>query len=95
MRTKRDVISIAPLKADVADPVRQVTDEGRTLVVTQNGTARVVVMDAAEYDRMQDTLALLEMIAQGEADIAAGRTSSIDDAFADALAAIETCTCSS
>lgn len=73
---------ITRLKNEAAELIRTVTEEGRTLLVTQNGTAKVVVMDAAEYDRTQQALALLKMIAQGEADLAAGRTSSIDTAFA-------------
>jgi prevent-host-death family protein len=85
VRSARDVVSITRLKTDAAELVRQVSEEGRTLIVTQNGTARVVVMDVVEFDRMQDALVLLKMIAQSEADIAAGKTASIDQAFADAL----------
>lgn len=85
MRSARDVVSITRLKTDAAELVRQVSEEGRTLVITQNGTARVVVMDVVEFDRMQDALVLLKMLAQSEADVAAGKTVSIDQAFADAL----------
>jgi prevent-host-death family protein len=81
VRSARDVVSITRLKNEAAELVRQVSEEGRTLIVTQNGAARVVVMDVVEFDRMQDALALLKMIAQGEADIAAGETVSIDAAF--------------
>jgi prevent-host-death family protein len=87
--TKRDVISITQLKSEAAELVRSVTEEGRTLIVTQNGTARVAVIDVAELDRMRDALALLKLIAQGEADVASGRGVSIDDAFEDALSAID------
>lgn len=83
----RDIVSISRLKSEAADLLKTVTEEGRTLVVTQNGAAKVVVMDVAEFDRIQDTLAMLKMIAQGEADVAAGRTVSINDAFDQALAA--------
>lgn len=88
MRSARDVVSIARFKNEAAELVRQVSEEGRRLIVTQNGVARVVVMDAVEFDRMQDALALLKMIAQGEADIAAGETVSIDEAFDAALGRI-------
>ena len=67
MSTKRDVISITRLKNDAAELVRSVSEDGRTLIVTQNGAARVAVIDVAELDRMRDALALLKMIAQGEA----------------------------
>lgn len=89
MASSRDIISITRLKTDAAELVRQATEEGRTFVVTQNGAARVVVMDIAEFERLENTLALLKMIAQGEADIAAGRTATVDEAFADAFAALD------
>jgi prevent-host-death family protein len=89
VRSARDVVSITRLESEAAELVRQVSEDGRTLVVTQNGAARVVVMDVVEYDRMQDALALLKMIAQAEADVTAGETASIDEAFAHALDAID------
>jgi prevent-host-death family protein len=85
----KDIVSITRLKADAAELVRQVAEDGRTLIVTQNGMARVVVVGVEEFDRMQTSLALLKMIAQGEADVAVGRTSSVDEAFAQALDAVE------
>jgi prevent-host-death family protein len=62
----QDIISITDLKTRAAELVKQVNEEGRTLVVTQNGTARVVVIDAAEFDRMQNALALLTTRARRE-----------------------------
>ncbi len=37
-------------------------------------------MDVANYDRWRDTVALLKLIAQSEADVEAGRTMSQDEA---------------
>lgn len=34
------------------------------MVITQNGKPRVVVIDAAEHDRLQDTLAMLKLLSQ-------------------------------
>jgi prevent-host-death family protein len=85
----RDIVSITRLKSHAAELVREVTEEGRTLIVTQNGAAKVVVMDVGEFDRLHQCLAMLKMIAQGEADIVAGRVSTVDDAFAHALSGLE------
>lgn len=85
MRAARDIVSITRLKSDAAELVRQASEEGRTFVVTQNGEARVVVMGVDEFDRMQDAMALLKMIAQGEADVASGALVSVDEAFARVL----------
>ncbi len=42
----------------------------------------------ANYDRWRDTVALLKLIAQSEADVEAGRTLSQDEAFTRAERAI-------
>ena len=46
-------------------------------------------MDMESYDRWRSAAALLEIIAQGEADIAAGRLVSQDEAFERAARVIE------
>ncbi len=63
-------------------------EKRRTILLTDNGTAKAVLMDVASYDRWRDTVALLKLIAQSEADIEAGRTLSQDEAFARAEQAI-------
>jgi PHD/YefM family antitoxin component YafN of YafNO toxin-antitoxin module len=51
------------------------------VVITVNGEAAVVIQDAGDYQRMEDERqAVLAAIADGEADIAAGRTVSAEDA---------------
>jgi prevent-host-death family protein len=47
--------------------VREVSEEGRPITITQNGEAKVVVMDVDTYDRWRSAMALLEVLAQGEA----------------------------
>ena len=74
MELKRDVKPITYLKNHTADLVRDVADEGRTVMITQNGEAKVVIMDVETYDRWQSAMTLLKMLVQAEADVAAGRT---------------------
>lgn len=45
-------------------------------VITQNGEAKAVVQDVAEYERTQETVALLKMLAIGRAEASAGKTAS-------------------
>ena len=52
------------------------------------GAAKAVLMDVASYDKWRDTVALLQLIAQSEADLEAGRTVSQAEAFARAERAI-------
>ncbi len=88
MKLKQDVKPITYLKNRTADLVREVADEKRAVLITQNGQARAVLMDVETYDRWQDAMALLKMLAQSEADVAAGRVMSQKEAFRRAEATI-------
>ncbi len=39
-------------------------------MITQNGTPRVVVMDIRQHDQLQDTLAMLKLLAQSQDSLA-------------------------
>jgi PHD/YefM family antitoxin component YafN of YafNO toxin-antitoxin module len=69
-----------------------VSEEGQTLTITQNGEAKVVIMDVEIYDQWQRTTALLKMLAHAEADVDAGRTLSQADTFRRAEASLRRAT---
>ncbi len=81
MPKRGDVRPITQLKNRTADLVREVTENGRPITITQNGEAKVVVMDVESYDRWRASLALLKMLALGEADVERGRTVKQAEAF--------------
>ena len=89
MGGRRDIKPITYLKNKTADLVREVSEQRRTVTITQNGEAKVVVMDVDTYDRWRSAMALLKALAQGEADVEAGRTVKQVDAFRRARRAIE------
>lgn len=55
---------ITELKNRTKALVGEVAESGQSVVITQNGKPRVVVMGAVEHDRLQDTLAMLKLLAQ-------------------------------
>lgn len=69
---------ISYLKANSAEIIRELGDGAAPLVVTQNGEAKAVLQDIGSYESIQETLALLKLVALGRADIAAGRTASTE-----------------
>ena len=89
MSRRSDVKPITYLKNRTADLVREVSEGGRTVTITQNGEAKVVVMDVDTYDRWRSAMALLKLLAQGEADIEAGRALKQSDVFRSARRAIK------
>ena len=88
MAERRDVRPITQLKNRTADLVREVSEEGRPITITQNGEAKVVVMDVESYDRWRASMALLKLLAQGQADLERGRTLKQADALRRARKAV-------
>jgi len=80
MNLQRDIKPITYLKNRTTDVVQEVS-KGRTMVITQNGEAKMVIMGVEEYDRLQNALALLKIIQHSEADVRKGRTFSQDEVF--------------
>ena len=78
---RSDVKPITYLKSRTADLVREVNEAGRTVTITQNGEAKVVVMDVNTYDRWRSAMALLKLLAHGEAEVQAGRVVPQAEAF--------------
>ena len=76
-----NVRPITELKNRTKALIGEIVESGQSVVITQNGKPRVVVMAAAEHDRMQDTLAMLKLLAQS-VDLFArtGKASSTADA---------------
>lgn len=72
-----NIRSITDLKNRTKELVRAVSENGQSVVITQNGQAKVVVMDVEQHDRLQDTLAILKVLAQSQESLTrTGRTHS-------------------
>lgn len=74
---------ISWLKNNAKQLVESVAETGNPMVITQNGEAKAVVMGVREYDQMQQSLALLRLLADSSADADAGRLRDSDEVFAD------------
>lgn len=74
---------ISYLKSHAAEIVRDITESGEPMLITQNGEAKVVVQDAQSYEDLQQTVALLKILAMGQKDIEAGHYTPADDVFAE------------
>ena len=81
MQLTKNIQSISYLKANAAELVDQLEESGEPLVVTQHGKARLVVMDAASYDKLQEALALSKLLAMGRREAEAGKSRPAADVF--------------
>jgi prevent-host-death family protein len=84
MKLATRVKPISYLKANAAEIINDLAETGDPMVITQNGEAKVVIQDIAGYERIQETLALLRILAMGEEELRAGKVRPIREAFAKA-----------
>jgi prevent-host-death family protein len=61
-----DVKPITYMKTHSAELIADVNKRRSPIVITQNGEPRAVVVDIETYERTQDALMLLKLIAQSE-----------------------------
>lgn len=73
MRYSTQIKPISYLKANAAEVLKELAEQRRPLVITQNGEARAVIQDVASYEETQETLALLKVLALGNEQVAAGK----------------------
>jgi prevent-host-death family protein len=83
MQFHSDIRPISWLKNNAKQLVESVDKTGNPMIITQNGEAKAVVMNVRAYDQMQESLALLRMLADSSADVEAGNLRDSDDVFAD------------
>ncbi|SFP89007.1 type II toxin-antitoxin system Phd/YefM family antitoxin [Sphingomonas rubra] len=74
MRFSTQIKPISYVKANAAEIIAELNDGGPPIVITQNGEATAVLQGVAEYERTQETLALLKILALGKREIAEGKT---------------------
>ena len=82
MKLSRRIKPISYLKAHAAEIVRTLGEQGEPLIITQNGEAKVVLQDIDSYEQMQETVALLKILALGNRQIDAGQVQPSADVVA-------------
>lgn len=82
MRLKEDIKPVSYLQDRATELLKQVNKSRRPVVITEGGEARAVVLDVDSYEALRDATLLLQLAAQGEADLQEGRVLSQDDALA-------------
>jgi len=73
MRLSTQIKPISYLKANAAEIIRNLKDEGEPLIITQNGEAKAVIQDIESFEKTQETMALLKILALGNRQIEEGK----------------------
>ena len=83
MKFSTQVKPISYLKSHAAEIVRDITERREPMLITQNGEAKLVVMDVRSYEEHEATLALLKLLALGNREIERGKFKPASDVFAE------------
>ena len=83
MKFSTQVKPISYLKSHAAEIVRDLTENREPMLITQNGEAKLVVMDVKSYEEQEETLALLKILALGNREIELGKFRAVENVFAE------------
>lgn len=83
MKFSTQVKPISYLKSHAAEIVKDITENRQPMLITQNGEAKLVVMDVKSYEEQEETLALLKILALGNREIEQGKFRNVEDVFAE------------
>lgn len=83
MKFSTQVKPISYLKSHAAEIVKDITESREPMVITQNGEAKLVVMDVDTFEASQQTFALLKILALGNREIEEGKFRPAADVFAE------------
>lgn len=76
-----DIRSITELKRNTNSVLNQIHKTKRPVVLTVNGKAEAVIVDAKEYEKITNAFNLLKLLIPAEEDIKEGRYKEAKDFF--------------
>ena len=82
MKLSSQIKPISYLKAHATEIVRTLGERGEPLVITQNDETKVVVQDIDSFEKTQETMALLKILALGNRQIETDRVEAAADVIA-------------
>ena len=81
MKFSSQIKPISYLKSHTAEIVKNLSENREPLLITQNGEAKLVILDVKTYEEQEDTLALLKILALGNHEIEQGKFRDVEDVF--------------
>ena len=79
MRYSTQIKPISYLKANATEVLNEISECREPVIITQNGKAKAVLQDVNTYEETQTTLALLKILALGNAQVTKGKTRPLED----------------
>lgn len=89
MKFSESIKPISYLKAHASEMLRDLSNNQKTMIITQNGEAKAVLQDIKSYEEMQASLALLKMLSLSSKSRDQKKYKTIENCFADIRNRIE------
>ena len=83
MKFSTQIKPISYLKSHTAEIVKTISATREPLLITQNGEAKLVILDIKSYENWEESLALLKILALGNAEIEQGKFRDAEAVFAE------------
>ncbi len=83
MKPSEAIKPISYLKAHASEIVKDISANQKTMVITQNGEAKVVLQDVKVYEQLQESLALLKILARSSKNLKEKNYRPMDEVFSD------------
>ncbi len=83
MKLSEAIKPISYLKTHASEILRDISNNRKTMVITQNGEAKAILQDIRVYEQMQESLALLRILAMSNRNRKDGKYKTIEQSFQD------------
>ena len=82
-------IPVSDLREDASGVLKRVRKSKDPVIITQKGRAAAVMLSVPSYERAEQQRQILELLARGEKEIAAGKGYDLDEVLAEADARLK------
>lgn len=89
MKLSEAIKPISYFKSHASEMIHEVVENHHTVVITLNGEAKAVLQDIREYEKTQESMALLKILAQSRKSLVEGQFKPFKAAFRDLRRKIE------
>ena len=83
MKLSNRVKPISYLKANAPKVIEELEQGAPPLIITVNGEAKAILQDIESYEKTQETLSLLKILAMSQKSVAEGKVYPAEEVFAE------------
>ena len=81
MKLSKAVKPISYIKSHASEVIRDLESNGEAIGITLNGEAKAIIQDIRQYEKTQESLAMLKILALGKKQAEEGKFQPMDEAF--------------